>query len=59
MPTSTLFFLCGKMAAGKSTLSRQLAERADAVLLEQDHFLATLFPGEIVDIPRSSSATPG
>ena len=39
------------MAAGKSTLSRQLAERANAVLLVQDHFLATLFPGEIVDIP--------
>lgn len=52
MPTPpTLFFLCGKMAAGKSTLSRQLAERADAVLLVQDYFLATLFPGEIVDIP--------
>lgn len=47
----TLFCLCGKMAAGKSTLSRQLAERAGAVLLVQDHFLATLFPGEIVDIP--------
>lgn len=48
---ATLMFLCGKMAAGKSTLSRQLAEREDAVLLVQDHFLATLFPGEIVDIP--------
>ena len=48
---ATLMFLCGKMAAGKSTLSRQLAERADAVLLVQDEFLATLFPGEIVDIP--------
>jgi predicted kinase len=48
---ATLMFLCGKMAAGKSTLSRQLAEREDAVLLEQDHFLGTLFPGEIVDIP--------
>jgi predicted kinase len=48
---ATLMFLCGKMAAGKSTLSRQLAERADAVLLVQDEFLAALFPGEIVDIP--------
>lgn len=48
---ATLMFLCGKMAAGKSTLSRQLAARGDAVLLVQDHFLATLFPGEIVDIP--------
>jgi predicted kinase len=46
-----LMCLCGKMAAGKSTLSRQLAEREDAVLLVQDQFLAALFPGEIVDIP--------
>ena len=46
-----LIFLCGKMAAGKSTLSRQLAERHQAVLLVQDEFLARLYPGEIVDIP--------
>ena len=46
-----LFFLCGKMAAGKSTLSRDLAERENAVLLVQDELLERLFPGEIVDIP--------
>jgi hypothetical protein len=34
-----LLFLCGKMAAGKSTLSRELAERENAVLLVQDEFL--------------------
>ena len=45
-----LLFLCGKMAAGKSTLSKQLAERENAVLLVQDEFLERLFPGEIVDI---------
>lgn len=49
--TGTLVLMCGKMAAGKSTLSRQLAGRDDAVLLVQDEFLARLFPGEIVDIP--------
>jgi predicted kinase len=48
---ATLMFLCGKMAAGKSTLSRQLAEREQAMLFVQDEFLAALFPGEIVDIP--------
>jgi predicted kinase len=48
---ATLLFFCGKMAAGKSTLSRELAERANAVLLVQDEFLERLFPGEIVDIP--------
>jgi uncharacterized protein (UPF0548 family) len=46
-----LLFLCGKMAAGKSTLSKQLADRENAVLLVQDEFLERLFPGEIVDIP--------
>lgn len=46
-----LLFMCGKMAAGKSTLSRELAARENAVLLVQDEFLERLFPGEIVDIP--------
>jgi predicted kinase len=46
-----LIFLCGKMAAGKSTLARQLADRENTVLLVQDDFLAALFPGEITDIP--------
>ena len=46
-----LYFLCGKMAAGKSTLAKELAREMDAVLLVQDEFLATLFPGEIRDIP--------
>ncbi len=46
-----LFLLCGKMAAGKSTLARALARREGAVLLVQDEFLERLFPGEIVDVP--------
>ena len=47
-----LLFMCGKMAAGKSTLSRDLAERENAILIVQDEFLERLFPGEIVDIPH-------
>jgi predicted kinase len=47
MGVTTLYFLCGKMAAGKSTLARELARAHKAVLLEEDHFLAALFPGEI------------
>ena len=46
-----LMFLCGKMAAGKSTLARDLAERSDAILLVQDELLECLFPGEITDVP--------
>ncbi len=43
-------FFCGKMASGKSTLAKQLAEREDAVLLVQDEWLDTLFPGLIVNV---------
>jgi predicted kinase len=45
-----LVFLCGKMAAGKSTLARDLADRENAVLLVQDDLLDALFPGEITEI---------
>lgn len=50
MPQATLHFLCGKMAAGKSTLSRALAKKEDAVLLCEDAWLEQLYPVEIVDI---------
>lgn len=45
-----LFFFCGKMAAGKSTLAREIAQREDAILLVQDDLLSDLFPNEISDI---------
>lgn len=47
----TLYFFCGKMAAGKSTIAAELARTVDAVLLVEDEFLVNLFPGEILDIP--------
>lgn len=47
---STLVFFCGKMAAGKSTLARQLAEQRQSILLVQDVFLERLFPGDVKDI---------
>ena len=49
--SAKLIFFCGKMAAGKSTLARELAQREHAVLLVQDEFLESLYPGEITDIP--------
>lgn len=52
MSNAKLVFFCGKMAAGKSTLARELANRENAVLLVQDDFLGVLFPGEITDIPE-------
>lgn len=45
-----LYFMCGKMAAGKSTLSKQLARTHDAVLLNQDDWLSALYPDEILTI---------
>jgi len=45
-----LFFFSGKMAAGKSTLAKRLAERENAILLIQDELLDALFPGLIVNV---------
>ena len=47
----TLYVLCGKMAAGKSTLARELAQRSAGILLVQDDWLDHLYPGEITDVP--------
>jgi predicted kinase len=45
-----LYFVCGKMAAGKSTHARELAQTNNAVLFVQDDFLRYLYPGKILDI---------
>jgi len=45
-----LLFFSGKMASGKSTLAKQLAEREGAILLSQDELLDTLFPGLVVNV---------
>lgn len=39
--------LCGKIAAGKSTLARQLAENSGAVLLSEDVWLHGLFADQM------------
>jgi predicted kinase len=48
--TGKLYFFCGKMAAGKSTLAKLLAARENAVLISQDDLADTLFPGQIVNV---------
>jgi predicted kinase len=45
-----LHFLCGKMASGKSTLSKKLKEENDAILLCEDEILKKLYPTEIQTI---------
>lgn len=46
----TLHFFCGKMASGKSTLARSLAEENNAVLISEDVWLSQLYPEEINDL---------
>lgn len=45
---ATLHMLCGKIAAGKSTLAAQLAAAPGTVLLSEDAWIARLYPGEVV-----------
>ena len=45
-----LYFLCGKMAAGKSTHAQRLAASRGAVLLVLDELLAVLYPGQVRSI---------
>lgn len=49
-PSPTLHLVCGKIGAGKSTLSQQLALKPRHVLISEDAWLAALYPGEIHSI---------
>ncbi|HBZ16990.1 AAA family ATPase [Pantoea sp. NPDC088449] len=46
----TLHLLCGKIAAGKSTLAHQLAQHTGAVIVSEDAWLAHLFAEEMHDV---------
>jgi predicted kinase len=46
----TLYLLCGKIGAGKSTLARQLASRPATLLISEDHWTSTLFAGDLKTI---------
>ena len=49
MPTKTptLHMVCGKIAAGKSTLAAKLAQNENAFLIKEDDWLAALFADEM------------
>ena len=49
-PAATLHMLCGKIAAGKSTLAARLSQAENTVLLSEDHLLSRLYPDEIKTI---------
>lgn len=46
----TLHLLCGKIASGKSTLAKQLSHEYAAMLLSEDHWLAQLYPGDMLSV---------
>ena len=43
----TLHMLCGKVAAGKSTLAARLAAAPSTVLISEDRWMSRLFPEEL------------
>ena len=51
LPTSadvpTLHMICGKIASGKSTLASRLADQPRTLLISEDEWLGTLYPGTI------------
>ncbi len=47
---TTLYLLCGKIAAGKSTLARQLAARPATLLISEDHWTSHLFSEDLKTI---------
>ena len=56
--SATLYLLCGRIAAGKSTLARRLAARPATLLIGMDDWMSALFPTEnrtIDDFARLSA----
>lgn len=47
MKRGELIFFCGKMGAGKSTKSGEIAQDRNAVLLSEDEWLESLYPNKI------------
>jgi predicted kinase len=50
MSQATLHMLCGKMAAGKSTLTAELSRMPSTVVISEDFWLRRLFGPEMNDV---------
>ena len=48
--SGALHLLCGKIGAGKSTLGAKLAAETGGMVLSEDAWLATLYPGQITSL---------
>jgi predicted kinase len=44
---AVLHMVCGKIASGKSTLTKRLARTENAVVISEDILMAHLYPGEL------------
>src|SRR4051794_8037583 len=58
----TLHLVCGKIAAGKSTLTAELGQRPHTIVVAEDQWLSQLYPGEqktLADYVRNSSRLRG
>lgn len=56
--TPTLHLLCGKIAAGKSTLASVLGQAPNTIVVKEDYWLARLYPGkqnDLADYIRNST----
>ncbi|TWB11889.1 putative kinase [Nitrospirillum amazonense] len=49
-PTPMLHLVCGKIAAGKSTLTATLTAEPGTILLSEDQWLARLYPEELASV---------
>lgn len=47
---ATLYMLCGKIAAGKSTLAARLARKPGTITVSEDQWLARLFADEMLSV---------
>jgi len=50
MSRGVLTFFCGKMGAGKSTKSGEIAQERNAVLLSEDEWLESIYPNKIASL---------
>jgi predicted kinase len=50
MSTGSLIFFCGKMGAGKTTISREIAETRNAVWVSEDEWLEAVYPQKITSL---------
>ncbi|MEO5938813.1 MAG: ATP-binding protein [Sphingomonas sp.] len=48
--SGSLHLLCGKIGAGKSTMAARLAGETGGMVIAEDHWLSSLYPGEIADL---------